>query len=237
MIAVGKSTTRFGNLPPLQHGDRLTAKEFCRRWDVTPHLKHAELIGGQVYMNPPISAGSHGVPHGQVIIWLGQYALPTLGVEVISESSIHFGPDNLPQPDALLRIKDQFGGTSRMIRQELHGPPELIVEVAASSAAYDLFEKKQMYALQGVQEYLVWVIHERKFVWFVLGGKAYVEQECSRAGVIKSQVFPGLWLDTKGMLADNWPQVLTTLKQGMESPAYLEFAAKLKCQNRKKRKS
>lgn len=188
-------------------------------------------------MNPPISAGAHGIPHGQIIVWLGHYALATLGVEIVSESSVHFGPDDLPQPDALLRIKDQFGGTSRMVRRELHGVPELIIEVAASSASYDLFIKKQRYAEHGVKEYLVWVVLERRFVWFALDSGNYVELPQARNGVIKSNIFPGLWLDTKGMLADNWPKILGTLRQGMETPEYVEFAAKLKSLRRKNRKS
>lgn len=225
------------DIPLLTNGDRLTAKEFCRRWDAMPELKHAELIGGQVYMNPPISAGSHGIPHGQIIVWLGHYSMVTNGVELISESSVHFGPVDLPQPDVMMRVKDRFGGTSRLIRDELHGAPELIVEVSSSSAKYDLQIKKPRYAEHGVQEYLVWVVREKRFIWFSLEAGEYVELTASRGGILKSRVFPGLWLDSKGLLADNWPKILGTLRKGMESVEYLEFATKLKSQQRKKRKS
>ena len=50
-------------------------------------------------------------------------------------------------------------------------------------------------------------------------------------------VFPGLWLDSKGLLADNWAKVLATLKNGMESPEYLAFAKALRARGRQKRKS
>jgi Uma2 family endonuclease len=222
---------------PLKNGDLLTATEFCRRWEVTPNLKHAELIGGQVYMNPPVSAGSHGAPHGHILFWLGQYAVATEGVEFFSDSSVHLGELDLPQPDGILRIEDRFGGTSRMLKSDLHGAPELVVEVAASSAAYDLFQKKQRYQENAIQEYLVWIVHERRFVWFSLGADGYTELRPSRSGVIKSLVYPGLWLDTKGLLDRNWTKVLATVKKGMESEEYVSFAAKLKSQGRRKRKS
>jgi Uma2 family endonuclease len=224
-------------VPPLNNGDQLDAVEFCRRWDSMPNLRHAELIGGQVYMNPPVSAGSHGLPNGQIIFWLGYYAALTEGVEQFSESSVHFGSQDLPQPDAILRVKDQFGGMSRLIDNELHGAPELVVEVAASSASYDLFQKKQRYQENGVLEYLVWVVHERRFVWFALEPTGYVQLTQARNGIIKSRLFPGLWLDTKGMLGHDQAKVLATANRGLRSPEYIEFAAKLKAQGRKKRKS
>ena len=232
-----RSSSVTEKTPPLSNGDRLTADEFCRRWDAMPNLRHAELIGGQVYMNPPVSAGSHGLPHGKIVYWLGHYSVATDGTEVITDSSVHFGPQDLPQPDAILRIQDRFGGMSRLIENELYGAPELVVEVAASSASYDLFQKKQRYQDNGVLEYLVWIVHERKFVWFALESTGYVNLTQSRDGIIKSRVFPGLWLDTKGMLAQSWPKVLATAKSGVESLEYIEFVKKLKAQGRKKRKS
>lgn len=231
------STRGGSSAPPLSNGDRLTAAEFCRRWEAMPSLKHAELIGGQVYINPPVSAGLHGRPHGHILFWLGQYAVATEGLEFFSDSSVHLGELDLPQPDGILRVKDRFGGNSQLLKGELHGAPELVVEVAASSAAYDLFQKKQRYQENAIQEYLVWVVHERRFVWFSLGSDGYTELPPARNGIIKSLVFPGLWLDTKAMLAGNWPKILATAKNGIESEEYLSFAAKLKTLGRRKRKS
>lgn len=231
------SSTLTNRIPPLANGDHLTADEFCRRWNAMPELKHAELLGGRVYMNPPISAESHSLPHGRIVVWLWHYAIATDGTQFFDETSAHFGPGDLPQPDAVLRIKESHGGNSRLIRGDLHGAPELIVEVSSSSERRDLGIKKQRYAANGVQEYLIWLVAKRKFVWFSLQEGEYVELEQLRSGIVKSRVFPGLWLDTKGMLADNWPKILATLRNGMESPESVEFAKRLKSQGRKKRKS
>lgn len=50
------------------------------------------------------------------------------------------------QPDALLRLETAQGGGSRVTTDAyLEGPPELVVEIAASSAAYDLHDKRRVY--------------------------------------------------------------------------------------------
>jgi len=237
MIAPSRLQSPQSNLP-LRNGDRLDAEEFCRRWDFTPNLKHAELIGGQVFMNPPISAGSHGVPHVDILGWLWNYAGRTPGTQAISESSVHFGPKDLPQPDAMLRIREESGGTSFLKQEELYGTPELIVEVAARAAAYDLFDKKQAYLRYSVPEYLVWIVYEQKFVWFELREEQYVQRSANRSGVLTSAVFPGLWLDTRAILAQNQKRLLGTLQKGLDSPEHAEFVTKLKSLARKhKRKN
>ena len=43
-----------------------------------------------------------------------------------------------------------------------------MVEVAASSAAYDLHEKLRVYRRNGVQEYLVWRVYDGELDWFEL---------------------------------------------------------------------
>ncbi len=46
---------------------------------------------------------------------------------------------NEVHPDAFLRLEPKAGGRSRITADDyVEGPPELIVEIAASSAAYDL---------------------------------------------------------------------------------------------------
>ncbi|MDB5390208.1 MAG: hypothetical protein JWM11_5854 [Planctomycetaceae bacterium] len=236
MIALATNEKSVFNIP-LRNGDRLNADEFCRRWDFTPNLRHAELIGGQVFLNPPISAGAHGRPHGNILVLLGIYAAGTPGTEMISESSVHFGPQDLPQPDALLRIREESGGSSHFKGDELYGPPELIVEVAASSAAYDLFQKKQTYFEQSVQEYLVWVVYEQKFIWFERRETQYVPRSFGRSTILKSEVFPGLWLDTRALLAHDAKKAQHTLQKGLDSPEHAEFVKRLKSQARKKKRN
>ena len=117
------------------------------------------------------------------------------------------------------------------------GPPELIVEVTASSVSYDLYEKKDLYAASGVAEYMVWLVYDRQVAWFQLRDGVYQELPVERNGCIKSQLFPGLWLDSKSLLTDQKAKIAATLRNGLASAEYASFAEKLKSQGRKKRKS
>src|SRR4051812_22791965 len=100
-------------LPPLQHGDRLTRKEFERRYDAMPNLKKAELLRGIVYMPPPVSDAFHGEPQFDLIGWLSMYRMATPGIAGSDNSSIIFDEENEPQPDACLRILPECSGQSR----------------------------------------------------------------------------------------------------------------------------
>jgi len=55
----------------------------------------------------------------------------------------------------------------------LAGPPELIVEVAASSASIDLRDKRRAYYRNGLREYLVWLVAEARLEWFCLDRAAW----------------------------------------------------------------
>jgi hypothetical protein len=49
-----------------------------------------------------------------------------------------------------------------------------------------------------------------------------------REGIIRSQVFPGLWLNSPALVAGKLQQVMLTLQQGLASPAYIAFETNLK---------
>lgn len=46
----------------------------------------------------------------------------------------------------------------------IEGAPEVVVEIAASSASYNLHYKKEAYRRNGVQEYIVWQANSRSFM-------------------------------------------------------------------------
>ncbi len=60
-------------LPPLENGDRLTRREFERRYRAMPQVKKAELIEGLVYLASPVRHRKHGQPHACIMGWLGVY--------------------------------------------------------------------------------------------------------------------------------------------------------------------
>lgn len=225
MDAVVNGLNQSDPMPPLESGDRLSRQEFERRYLAMPHIKKAELIEGIAYMASPVPR-SHGRPHAAVMAWLSGYWLATPGVDLNDNTTVRLDLDNEPQPDALLRLES--GGRSRISEDDyVEGAPELVVEVAASSASIDLHDKKRAYRRNGVQEYIVWQILENQLNWFSLQDGEYVPLAADVDGVIKSQVFPGLWLAVNALISGEMAHVLTVLQQGINSKEHAEFVQQL----------
>jgi Uma2 family endonuclease len=88
---------------------------------------------------------------------------------VSDNATVRMDADNEPQPDVLLWIDEALGGQSRNSEDDyIEGAPELIVEIASSSASYDLDDKLHVYRRNGVCEYIVWQVYDSRIDWFVL---------------------------------------------------------------------
>jgi len=210
-------SSSIGWIPPLHNGDHLTRDEFERRYEAMPQVRKAELIEGVVHMPSPVSAEDHGEPHFDLNGWLFVYRANTPCVRGGDNSTLRLDSDNEPQPDGYLRLLPECGGQSRVVDGYITGAPELIVEVAASSASYDLHEKLNAYRRNGVREYVVWRVWDATIDWLVLRAGRY-EPLALAEGIYKSEVFPGLWLDPAAALAGNMARVLEVLQQGLGSP-------------------
>jgi Uma2 family endonuclease len=214
-------------IPPLKPGDRLPRDEFERRYDATPNLKKAELIEGVVYIPGPVPL-SEASARAHLIGWLGIYAAFTSGVHGGAHSSVRLDMDNEPQPDLLLLIDPACGGQARISDDDyVERAPELVAEVAASSASYDLHTKLNVYRRNGVREYLVWRVHDEQFDWFVLRSGQFERLSPDAAGILKSDVFPGLWLDAAALLRGDMARVLAVVQQGTGSPEHADFGRRL----------
>lgn len=225
MIAQGNSAT---DVRVLENGDRLTRREFERRYAAMPNLKKAELIEGVVYMAAALRYRRHGNPHSYIIGWLAIYAAHTIGVESADNATVRLDERNEPQPDALLRIEAAYGGQSRISDDDyIEGAPELIVEIAASTASYDLHDKLRAYCRNGVQEYLIWLVDDGAFRWYRLQEGEYVLQQPDASGLIYSRCFPGLRLAVAALLAGEMVEVLATQQLGLGSPEHSTFIAEL----------
>lgn len=218
-------------IPPLRAGDQLTREEFLRRWEANPGIQLAELVGGTVYMPSPVSV-EHGDMDGDVGGWLSTYKAATPGTASGRNTTAFMLKDN-PQPDLNLRLLPDYGGGSWVEDRYLHGVPELVAEVCASSASYDLHQKYDLYESAGIPEYLAVVIFEQEIRWHVLVDGCYQLLSPGADGVHRSRVFPGLWLDGQALLAGELRRVLDRLHEGLDSAEHRQFvaqlAAKAKC--------
>ena len=215
--------------PPLHAGDRLSRAEFERRHQAYPEIKKAELVEGVVYMPTPVRFEQHGRPHSDVMTWLGVYRSATPGALAGDNATVRLDFENEVQPDALLRLEPEHGGRSRVTEDDyLEGPPELIVEIAASSAAYDLHDKRRVYARNGVQEYLAVQMYEQRLDWFILREGVYQTMTPDAQGVLRSEMFPGLWLQPAALWSGDLAAMLAVLQEGLASPEHAAFLARLR---------
>ncbi len=112
----------------------------------------------------------------------------------------------------------------------IEGAPELIAEVAASSIDSDLDVKKKVYLRNGVQEYLVWQVADHQLDWFRLVSDPhdhYVLLAPDADGILRSRIFPGLWLDVEAWLKQDMVRVLEVLQLGIRSPEHDAFVQDL----------
>lgn len=223
------SNSANGQVPPLESGDCLTRPEFERRYAAATHIKKAELIEGIVYVASPLRHEQHGLPHSRVMTWLGVYQALTPGVDLSVEPTVRLDLDNEPQPDAVLFIKPDAGGQTQLSSDGyIEGSPELIVEIAASSASIDRGKKKQAYRRNGVLEYAIWQSYENQIEWFVLTDGEYRLLSPDTDGIIRSRVFPGLWLVVEALLSDRMARVLEVVQEGLQSAEHAAFLEQLR---------
>ena len=213
--------------PPLESGDRLSRAEFHRRYSLYPEIKKAELVEGVVVVGPPVYA-QHSEIHADISTLLGFYRAHTSGLRVADNQTVILDDLNEVQPDLCVRF--DVPGSGRAVRTEeglYIGPPEFVVEVAASSAAYDLHSKMELYRRSGVGEYLVILAYEREVRLYRLADGVYNLIGPDEDGVLRSQVLPGFWLRAdwfwEGRVADS----VELVEEGMGSPEHREFVERL----------
>jgi len=206
----------LGNpLLPLQTGDSMTSAEFLRRAESCHADQRVELIDGIVFMRPPLTT-DHAAPDSTIGMWLSHYVAFTPGVEHFLNATLIIDADSTVQPDSILCTTPRADGPVSITPDRyLAGAPELVCEIATSSVSLDLHRKLHVYRRAGVKEYLVWRTRDEAFDWFVNRDGTFVRQEPDRAGLLSSEVFPGLALDHKALLAFDRAALLRCLDKAL----------------------
>ena len=197
-----------------ESGDRLSREEFLKRWECAPGLKKAELIDGVVYLPSPVS-----LPHGSfdtiIQMVLNNYAANTPGCEPFSNTT-WLMLESAPQPDSSLCWVPATGKIETT-KDLATGAPELVIEIAVSRRSYDLGPKLALYQKAGVQEFVAVLIEEECIEWRVLESGSYRLMQADTAGIFRSKVFPGLWIDSAALWRRDRGQLLAVLEQGVQA--------------------
>jgi len=64
--------------------------------------------------------------------------------------------------------------------------------------------------------------------WFWLERGTYVRQQADAGGILKSRVFPGLWLDVAALLRGDLRALRATVERGTADPAHAAFVLRLR---------
>lgn len=105
-------------------------------------------------------------------------------------------------------------------RGYLQGGPELVVEISASKVSIDAGEKLRSYRRAGVPEYLLWRTDDGAVDWWVLEEDEFRPLAPDPGGVLRSRIFPGLWLEVPALLANDGARLLATLEAGLNDPSH-----------------
>lgn len=193
---------------PFENGDVMSREQFHRLYSACEGLERVELIEGVVYLPSPIRVKGHAEEQMLVLEWLAAYAAGKPSLRVSPPGSVFLDDDNEPEPDAML-----YRETPDSYRDGyLAKAPELIVEIAATSAARDLHQKKAAYERNGVREYIVWRTRDEAIDWFRLIDGQYVMVEAGADRIIASAEFPGLRMDVAAMLRRDREAALQALR-------------------------
>lgn len=217
-------------IPRLEPGDHLDQQTFHARYKSMRKDVKAELISGVVYM-PAALGRPHGRSHGKLVQWLGTYEDSTPGVEAYDNATAILDEDSEPQPDACLIILPENGGQMRFTEDDgeefLEGAPEFVGEIASSTESYDLHSKKNAYENAGVKEYVVVALRQHQVFWFVNRDGRFHNKPQDDDGLLRSEVFPGLWLDPIALLELDGKRLLEVLNQGLDTTEHSEFVKHL----------
>jgi Uma2 family endonuclease len=209
---------------PLENGDHLTRAEFERRYQAVPETKKAELIEGVVFMPSPVRMQHHAEPHANVVAWISYYKSKTPHVRCGDNGTNRLDEDNEPQPDVMMLLPRWAGGSAVIDGDDyVAGAPAFVCEISASSVSIDMHAKLRAYRRNGVKEYLVWRTEEGIVDWFELQQGSYVPLPADEKGLVRSRVFPGLWLDVPALFAGDLQKVFAAVDEGAATKEHRAF--------------
>lgn len=222
---------------PLMTGQQMDQAEFHHRYLQMPlEYKKVELVDGVVFVAEPSSL-NHSEPDIALSTLLCIYAARTPGVIAATNATVILGEKDEVQPDSFLILEPEYGGQTQLIETRdyesaedepakyVYGGPELVVEIAYSSRSIDLGTKRLRYAEAGVKEFFVFDIHGHNLQWF---SPPATRARKTDDGIYRSEVFPGLWIDSNALLRRDNARALDVLNDGIASAEHQAFVELLK---------
>jgi len=215
----------------LENGDRRSQADF-RHLRLSCHDgEDFELIWGEVFRTTPCVARDPDVLPLLAGVFR-PYRDATRGIALERHPTTILGVDTEVRPVLLLLYSSAAGGSSRYDEEgNVTGPPEMVVEVANSTRSLEMHAKLWAYRESGVREYLVLCVEEREIHWSHFPSKRELKPD--KAGVWKSRVFPGLWVDGPALFDEDAAKLVETVRLGLASPQHAAFVRRLEARKRR----
>lgn len=96
------------------------------------------------------------------------------------------------------------------------------------SANLDLNARLRAYERNKVLDYVVWRVEDEAVDWFVLRRGKYRPLAPDADGIVRSGVYPGLWVDVTALVRDDGTALLAALNRGLASPEHAAFVERLR---------
>ena len=168
-------------------------KSALEAFESLPEGTPAQLIGGEIIMSPAPTA-KHQIVQMNLSALLHNFVLKKrIGTVIASPIDVYFSGEEVYQPDIIFISKSN----ESIIRENIDGAPDLVVEILSPSNAYhDLRHKWRIYERYGVKEY--WIVDPMAKCIEILENRAGEFQRISRAfetGEVQSNLLKGLAVD------------------------------------------
>jgi hypothetical protein len=144
--------------------------------------------------------------------WLLTYAESTSGVEMLADATVEFDDGSQEAVDALLRVRTDAGGQSRVEDSRVEGAPELIVQRFDGVSPATVYRRQVEYFEKGVAESII-VDREGTAPWHSPGDYTLHDGE----NIVSGTTFPGLKLNIKYFYEDDLSAQCTQLEDRLGS--------------------
>lgn len=173
--------------------EKVSSKKTYKDYEQLPEGAPYQLINGELVMSPsPIF--NHQKIVGYIYYKITEYLLKNnLGIAIISPMDVYLTEEDVYQPDIIFISNENKG----IIKDRVHGVPDLVIEVLSPTTGYyDLVKKKKIYEQTGVKEY--WIIDPEMKTVEVFENKNKEFQvfiKLEKEGKVKSKLLNGFEID------------------------------------------